>query len=172
MDSFELNKLSAALLVALLVAMIASMFGEAVMSPHVKLQKNAYLIPVLEVDTSQPQAAAKPLEPIGAKMSSANVASGEKVFKKCTQCHHIEAGKNGIGPTLFGIIGRAIGTLADYAYSSAMKEKSAQNWDVELLNQFLHNPRQIVKGTKMSFMGLENEQDRIDVIGYLLKAAH
>ena len=89
------------------------------------------------------------------------------------QCHVIEKDKpHGIGPSLWGIVGRAIASLGDYGYSSAMKEKAPAVWDVEALNQFIHNPRKFAKGTKMTFMGIETDQERADLIAYLQKATH
>lgn len=167
MKNLEFNKIFASLLIALLMAMIVTLIGDGLISPRVDLTKKSYPITIKEMVVSSSSAAQKPLEPISQKLNTANIDNGEKVFKKCMQCHSIEQGKNLIGPSLWHVVGRAIASLTDYAYSSAIKEKSADHWDVENLNIFLHKPSAYIKGTKMTFAGLENEQERIDVIGFL-----
>ena len=93
--------------------------------------------------------------------------AGEALFKKnCTICHTTEAGKNKIGPSLAGIVGRHSASLTDFAYSDAMK-KADKTWDAQTLDTYLTNPRALVPGTKMIFVGLKNEQDRQNVIAYL-----
>ena len=174
MDSFELNKILAAILVALLAAKVFCMVGDTLVNPITKLSKNVMIIAVPESDVGASHAPKeKELMPITPLLATANVANGEKSFKKCMQCHVIEKDRpHGIGPSLFGIVGRAIASMGDYTYSSAMKEKEPGVWDVETLNHFIHNPRKFVKGTKMTFLGLETDQERADVIAYLQKARH
>ncbi|MBV8651229.1 MAG: cytochrome c family protein [Alphaproteobacteria bacterium] len=93
--------------------------------------------------------------------------AGEALFKKnCTVCHTTEAGKNKIGPSLAGIVGRHSASVADFAYSDAMK-KADKTWDAQTLDTYLTNPRALVPGTKMIFVGLKNDQDRQNVIAYL-----
>lgn len=173
MNSFEFNKIFAASLIALIVAMVCALVGGYIISPQVLLKKNSYIIEVVGGDSNVGEVKKeKVFDLIAAKLPSANLANGEKVFKKCTQCHSLESGKNNVGPSLFNIIGRAVASLDTFAYSSAMKEKSASKWDVESLNHFLYNPRKFVQNTKMTFLGIESDQDRVDVIAYLQKAAH
>ena len=93
--------------------------------------------------------------------------AGEAVFKKtCAVCHTTEAGKNKIGPSLHGVVGRHSASLTDYQYSDAMK-KADKTWDAATLDTYLTNPRGLVPGTKMIFLGLKSEQDRQNVIAYL-----
>ena len=104
---------------------------------------------------------------IMALLASASVANGEKVFKKCAACHSIAKGKgNKIGPALFGVLGRQAGSLADYKYSKAMIAHG-KPWTFEEMNSFLTKPKDWVKGTKMSFVGLKNAKDRAAVILYM-----
>ena len=98
--------------------------------------------------------------------SAGDAAKGEKVFKKCAACHVVEEGKNKTGPSLYGIVGRAAGSLEGYKYSKAMAG-SGLVWDAETLDAFLTNPKKYLKGTKMAFPGLKKEKDRADVIAYL-----
>lgn len=97
-------------------------------------------------------------------------ALGKKVFAKCQACHSLEAGKNKVGPSLHGIIGRASGTEADFAYSDAMKNAHL-TWDPETLDKYLAKPKDVVPGTKMAFPGLPKEEDRADLIAYLQQAS-
>ena len=101
-----------------------------------------------------------------------DVASGEKVFKKCAACHAVgEGAKAKVGPVLNGLIGRTAGTNEEYAskYSKDMVEAGAGGlvWNDETLNTYLENPKGMIKKTKMSFAGLKKEEDRADVIAYL-----
>lgn len=97
---------------------------------------------------------------------SANAADGAKVFKKCKACHKV--GKNGIGPDLSGIVGRAAGAQK-FKYSKAMKAKADEGlvWTEENLDAFLKKPKKFIKKTKMAFAGLKKEGDRKAVIEYL-----
>ncbi len=102
-------------------------------------------------------------------LAEADLANGEKMFKKCKTCHTLEEGKNKVGPHLFGLFGRTAGTVEGYKYSKAMKESDIV-WDDETLDAFLTKPKDLVPKTKMSFRGFNKEQDRIDIIAYLKEA--
>jgi cytochrome c len=106
--------------------------------------------------------------PIETLLATADVAKGEQVFKKCTSCHTIDAGgANGIGPNLHGVVGEAIGTgQAGYAFSTALSGHGG-TWDWKNLSDWLHNPKKFASGTKMTFAGLGNAEDRANVIAYL-----
>ncbi len=94
-------------------------------------------------------------------------AAGEKSFKICKTCHQIgENAKNFVGPVLNGVVGRKAGTYPGYNYSEPNKS-SGLTWDEATLTKYLHNPREVVPGTKMAFPGLPNDQDVANVIAYL-----
>ena len=97
---------------------------------------------------------------------AADVEAGKTAFKKCALCHTTEAGKNKIGPSLFGIVGRKSATLEDFNYSEAMK-KFDHTWDEGTLDEYLADPRATVPGTKMIFPGIKDKTERDDVIAYL-----
>ena len=97
---------------------------------------------------------------------AADVEAGKTAFKKCALCHTTEAGKNKIGPSLFGIVGRKSATLENFNYSEAMK-KFDHTWDEGTLDEYLADPRGTVPGTKMIFPGIKDKAERDDVIGYL-----
>jgi cytochrome c len=96
-------------------------------------------------------------------------AKGKQIFAKCQVCHSIENGVNKLGPSLHGVFGRKAGTLAGYNYTDAMKN-SGLTWDEASLDKYLTNPRKVVPGTRMVFVGLPKEQGRLDVIAYLKQA--
>lgn len=94
--------------------------------------------------------------------------AGEKVFRKCQACHMVgEDAKNRVGPHLNGIVGGEIATVEDYKYSDALVEKQGETWTDENLHAYLEDPRGWAEGTKMSYPGLKDEQERADVIAYL-----
>jgi cytochrome c len=99
--------------------------------------------------------------------SAADAEAGEKVFRKCKACHTIEeGGKNRVGPNLHGVVGRAAGSVDGFKYSDVMKN-SGLTWDEATLDEYLENPRKMLKGNKMAFPGLRKEEDRANVIAYL-----
>ncbi|MBZ9799062.1 c-type cytochrome [Mesorhizobium sp. ES1-4] len=99
--------------------------------------------------------------------SPGNAEAGAVVFKRCMSCHAVGPdAKNGVGPVLNGVVGRAAGTYPDYNYSAANKD-SGLTWDEPTLTTYLHAPRKLVPGTKMTFAGLSKDQEIADVIAYL-----
>ena len=99
--------------------------------------------------------------------SSTSADDGEKIFNKCGTCHSIsKGGGNKIGPALWGVLGRKAGSVSDYKYSKAMAAHE-KPWSFEEMNGFLTKPKDWIKGTKMSFVGLKNAKDRAAVILYM-----
>lgn len=166
LDGFEINKIAAAGLLALLIGMISSKISDYLVSPQI-LAKNSYIVEGVE-DTSNPGVAAKrgpePIEPL---LASANVERGKEAAKKCLQCHVFDkGGSNKIGPQLYAVVGRQVAKVAGFSYSSAMSAVQGE-WNFQNLNEYLYKPAAYVKGTKMSFAGITNGQERADVIAYL-----
>ena len=168
MDSFELNKIIAAvLLVALLIIGIGKVSNIIF---HVEKPKTpGYVVKVEQASSSSSDPIEKVEEKIdmAALMAMGDVVSGEKIFKKCAACHSIaKGGKNKIGPALYNVVGRKVGGVNDYKYSKALAgyEKS---WTFEELNGFLLKPAKWIKGTKMAYAGLRKEKDRASIIKYL-----
>ena len=168
MDSFEINKIVAAvLLVALLVIGIGKLSNVIF---HVdKPETPGYTVDVDQVSLTSLNST-EPIEEkidIAALMSMGDVVSGEKIFKKCAACHSIaKGGKNNIGPALYNVVGRQVGGVSDYKYSKALSAYE-KKWSYEELNGFLIKPAKWIKGTKMAFAGLRKEKDRAAVIKYL-----
>ena len=99
--------------------------------------------------------------------ASSSADDGAKVFKKCAACHSIKkGGGNKIGPALWGVLGRQVGSISGYKYSKAMATHG-KVWSFEEMNNFLIKPKDWIKGTKMAFAGLKNAEDRAAVILYM-----
>jgi len=168
MDSFEWNKITAGVLVALLVGMVGSLMSERLVHPQ-KLDKPVLIIEGVETGSPSEEKSTdeETLKPITPLLASASVERGQALTKKCAQCHTFEKGApHRMGPNLWGIIGAKVAHAAGFAYSSGFKEKGG-DWDDEKLNIFFHKPRAFVPSTKMSFVGLKDAQERADVIAFL-----
>ena len=168
MDSFELNKVIAAILMVVLLVIGLGKIADSVF--YVKKPKNAgYQVEVeneLASSVSQVTEAVKKID-ITAIMAQGDIVSGEKIFKKCAACHSInKGGKNKIGPALYNVVGRTVGGVDDYKYSKTLASYG-KKWTFEELNGFLTKPSSYLKGTKMSYAGLRKEKDRASVIKYL-----
>lgn len=111
-------------------------------------------------------AAVASLSLASAAHAAGDADAGKKVFSKCAVCHTAVAGKNGLGPSLFGVVGRPSASIAGYNYSDAMKAAN-KTWDEATLNVYLTDPKAAVPGNKMAFAGLPNPDDRANVIAYL-----
>jgi len=101
-------------------------------------------------------------------MAQADAAKGADVFKKCTACHNADkGGANALGPNIYGVVGDNIAEgRGGFAFSDALKGKGGK-WDFDQLNLWLTSPKTFAPGTKMTFAGLSNPQDRANVIAYL-----
>jgi len=168
MDSFEINKIVAAvLMVALLIIGIGKLSNIIF---HVeKPETPGYAVDVEQATTvsSSNKTAVEEKIDIAALMAMGDITIGKKVFKKCAACHSIvKDGKNNIGPALYNVVGRKVGIVEDYKYSKALASYDKE-WTVEELNGYLIKPAKWIKGTKMAFAGLRKEKDRASVIKYL-----
>ena len=168
MDSFEINKIIAAvLLVALLIIGIGKVSN--ILFYVEKPKTPGYAVEVEQVSDSSittTEVVEKVID-ITALMALGDVASGEKIFKKCAACHSInKGGKHKIGPALYNVVGRKVGGVEDYKYSKALIAYEKE-WTFEELNGFLIKPAKHIKGTKMAYAGLRKETDRASVIKYL-----
>ena len=168
MDSFELNKIIAAVLMVALLVIGIGKFSDIIF--HVdKPETPGYKVDVdqiVKAVTSTSSAEVEKVD-IATLMSLGDVASGEKIFKKCAACHSInKGGKNNIGPALYNVVGRKVGKVSDYKYSKALAAYDKE-WTFEELNGFLIKPAKWIRGTKMAYAGLRKEKDRASVIKYL-----
>ena len=169
MDSFEINKIVAAVLLVALIIIGINKLSNLIF--YVETPKTpGYSIEVEEAVAATTQTSTETTiekVDIAALMAMGDIATGEKVFKKCAACHSIvKGGKNNIGPALYNVVGRKIGSVSDYKYSKALSEYGKE-WTFEELNGYLIKPAKWIKGTKMAFAGLRKEKDRASVILYM-----
>ncbi len=168
MDSFEINKIIAAILLVALMIIGISKISNVIFYVE-KPEKPGYAVEVEQVSstsTTSTDEVEKKID-IAALMAMGDIEKGMKVWKKCSACHSIEkGGKNKIGPALYNVVGRKVGSVADYKYSKALASYGKE-WNFEELNGFLLKPAKWIKGTKMAYAGLRKESDRASVIKYL-----
>jgi cytochrome c len=169
--SFEANKIAAAILVSMILAMVSGILADKLVKPTL-LAKNAYEVAGVPEAETAASAEAKPAgpEPIGPALASANADAGKADIKVCTACHTFDkGGPNRVGPNLYGVVGEEIAAgKGGYDFSAALKTAGAsKTWTPDLLNQWLFKPQDFAKGTKMTFVGLAKTKDRADVIAYL-----
>ena len=163
MDSFEINKIIAAILVTVLLVFGIGKISDMIF--HVKKPSTqGYKV---EVKIASATTSTDSQVDIAALLSLGTVDQGKKVFKKCAACHSInQGGGNKIGPALYSVVGRAVAGVSDYKYSKALTSYDKE-WSFEELNGFLLKPSKWIKGNKMGFAGLKKEEDRASIILYL-----
>jgi cytochrome c len=106
-------------------------------------------------------------QPIAHFLQTADAAAGEAQFRKCAACHTVnQGGANGLGPNLFGSMGRPVAQSAGFAYSDALRSKGG-TWTWDAMSEWLRSPRAFAPGTKMTFAGLSDPQDRANLLAYL-----
>ena len=176
MNTFELNKVVGAVLFAGLTAMTAwlislAAYGQFEHGEHERVIH--YEVAGLEQDDAMHDEDAmadepeEPAIPLAQLLAEADIAKGQRTFKKCAACHTVdEGGKNKIGPNLWSIVNRTIASHEGFTYSDAMAALEGA-WDFERLNQFTADPKGTVPGTKMAFKGVSKDGDRANVLAYL-----
>jgi cytochrome c len=173
-DTMTMVKTGGGLFGALLVFMLGGWLAESIyVTPEHHGEGEHQQAYVIEVEGAEDEAATEePAEDIvalfAAAWPSADAAAGEEIFsRRCASCHSNEAGENMTGPYLHGVVGRAVDTATDFGGYSGELELHADVWSPENLNLFLHAPDEFAPGTAMNFGGLEDAQDRADLIAYL-----
>jgi len=161
LDTMTVTKVAASFCVALLVFLVGKWVADGLYAP-VGAYEAAYVI-----DTGDTGEVEEDTGPVFAELYAvADVGSGERVFGKCRACHAVDAGVNGTGPYLHGVVGRDVDTAQGFGYSGALSAV-AEVWTPEELDAFLLRPKSYAPGTSMSFNGLAKPEDRANVIAYL-----
>ena len=164
MNSFEINKIITAILVTVLVVFGIGKISDIIFDKD-KTDIVAYKVEAPEGEALQ--ASAESSVDIAALLAMGDIAHGEKVYKKCKACHSIkQGGGNKIGPALWNVIFRPVGSISDYKYSKALSSYGKE-WTWEEMNGFLIKPSKWIPNNKMGFAGLKSEKDRASVILYL-----
>jgi cytochrome c len=128
-------------------------------------EKEGY--PVESAEGGEGEGGGDAAEPIAVRLAQADVAKGQASFAKCAACHTItQGGANGVGPNIWDTVGKPHGHIAGFAYSEALKSVPG-NWTFEALDAWLASPRKYAPGTKMTFAGLSDPQERANVIAYM-----
>ena len=167
MDSFEFNKIAGAPLGTLLLTMGLGLFSD-VLFYHPKPTKPGFELPAAAEggasEAAAPEAAAEPLPVLLAK---ADAKKGEGYAKACATCHSFDKGGAAkVGPNLYGVVNRPIGSAAGFAYSEALQKKGG-TWSFDDIYKFIANPKGYAPGTKMGYAGEKDPQRRADIEAYL-----
>lgn len=164
MDSFEQNKIAGWFLASAVLILGLSIFSGIVFEQRPLKPGEKYKV---EGVVEEATAAAPVEKPIAFFLAAADPAKGEAQFKKCTSCHNVaKGGANGIGPNLWGVVGRDVGKHPGYAYSDAVAGHGGK-WDWDAISHWLTNPKTYIAGNKMAFGGIGKPEDRADLIAYL-----
>lgn len=166
MDSFEFNKIAGAVLGALLFTLATGLLADAIFARPTPA-KAGYDLPAAPPAAASAAAKAAPSVPLPELLAKADPKKGEADTKPCQACHNFAKGAGvKIGPPLYGVVGRPKGSVPGFDYSPGMKAKGG-TWTFADLNTFITDPKAYVSGTKMTFAGYDNPQERADVIAYL-----
>ncbi len=165
-DTMVLTKAVGAICATFLFFLVGKWIAETVYMPGHD-EAHAHAVYPLPPEEGAEPASEEPAEEIDvmALYAEADASAGESLWRNCRSCHSLE-GANGTGPHLDGVVGRAIDAVEGFNYSGAL-EQLGTTWDVETLFTFLADPRGTAPGTRMSFRGLPDPEDRVTLIKYL-----
>ena len=157
----EFNKIAGAIILSLLIVMGIAKIGNTLVPPHYPAKDK----PGTEAGPTTPEVT-EPEKPVAELLATADPKAGETRAKDCVSCHTFDkAGKNGVGPNLWDIVGRKKGGHAGFAYSDGLKNAGGE-WTYEDIFKYLHNPAAMIPGSKMAFR-LTSGERRAQVIAYL-----
>ena len=169
MYGFEINKIIAAIILTIVIVLSINKLADVVYNvkvPEDATNKVAKATETKEISKDDNEKA-KSGNDIKVFLDLGSIDHGKTVVKKCIGCHSVsKGGSNKIGPALWGVIGRKVGSVSEYKYSKAMSGFD-KNWDFEAMNNFLIKPKDYIKKNKMAFSGISNEKDRASLILYL-----
>lgn len=166
MNAHDINRFAAAFLGTVLLVIVLIVISNLIFDVD-ELEQNAF--GEIETTTPEPATDAEPegVVSLAALLAEGNVEAGERAAKKCKACHTFDkGGRNGVGPNLWAVLGSPRAANADYKYSGALAELGG-DWGYAEMAAFLEKPKSAVPGTKMSFAGVRNPEDRANLILYL-----
>jgi cytochrome c len=169
MSDLTFNKVAGAVLATGLAIFGLRELSNELFQDHPAAKAGYAITPAVEAGAGEAAPVELPID-WGAELPKADVNAGKEVATKCQSCHNLDqGGPNMTGPNLFGVLGRKPGTHPGFAYSSGMTDfgNSHPVWDFAHVNDFITAPQKYIDGTKMTFVGLKQRQDRINVIAYL-----
>jgi cytochrome c2 len=163
LDTMTLTKVVGAFCGALLVYLLGGWMGEALYHGGHGTHEQAYVI-----DTGSDDGAEEVVEEVDMieLVAAADAGAGERVFRACGACHKIAEPVNGVGPHLDGVMGREIASIGDFSYSGALP--AGEVWGIENMSAWIENPSGFAEGTSMNYRGLSDDEDRADLIAYLI----
>ena len=165
MSSIEFTKMSMAVLIAGIVAMVGGFIARGTVSPE-PLEQNVYVVDLGE-DAAPVEEVVEEVPSIGELLQVADAGAGERLSRACAACHSFDnGGANRIGPNLWDIVNRPMASAAGFNYSSALGERGG-TWSYEELDGFLAAPRDWVPGTSMSYSGMRSPEDRASLIAWM-----
>ena len=164
MNSFEINKIFTAIIITILIVVGINKVSDLIFDSN---NKSVVAYKVEAPEGSKVKADSEISIDLSSLFAKGDISHGEKVFKKCAACHSVnQNGGNKIGPKLWNVMFRPVGSITDYKYSKALSNYK-KDWTWEEMNGFLIKPAKWIKGNKMGFAGLKSEEDRASVILYL-----
>ena len=171
MDALEFNKIAAGLLVGLLLAFGIGKLANTLYGPAAEHAADGHAADMVAdaeaVDDTPVVEAPSVVVPIATLLSSADLANGEKQFRKCKSCHSVEAGgRDGQGPNLYGVVGAPQGGRDTFNYSDVIAGLGG-TWTFEELSLYITDPKGYAPGNKMVFKGILDDEDRADLIAWL-----
>lgn len=165
-DTMTTTKIAGALCAALLVFLLAGWAAQELynIDHHSEDHVSGYRVALPDENAAEEDAA--PEVPFADVYATADAAAGERLWRQCSACHALNAGQNGVGPYLAGVVDRAIGAADGFSYSDTLAGLGGA-WTPENLSGFIENPRGYASGTAMSYGGMDDIEDRANLIAYL-----
>ena len=165
-DTMTITKAGGAFCAALLVFLLGGWAAEEIynVDSHGEDHVSAYRIEIVDADAEPVEA--EPEIPFEEVYAIADASAGERLWRQCSACHALNDGQNGVGPYLVGVVGRDIGSASGFGYSDTLASLEG-DWTPENLSGFLENPRGWAPGTAMAYGGMDDVEDRANLIAYL-----